>query len=133
MVNNLVFNIVLSYPTTGMSPFLVRGQIHESEANLAATRARDRATRDVIRQETSDAHALLAAAGEEVLAARALVEAADAQRELAIGRYATGVGTIIELQNALLNDVAARFQRVQAGYDLASARARLQHALGEDG
>jgi outer membrane protein len=133
MVSNLVFNIVLSYPTNGMSPFLVRGQIHESEANLAATRALDRATRNGIRQETSDAHALLSAASEEVRAARALVEAADAQRALAIGRYATGVGTIIELQNALLNDVAARFQRVQAGYDLASARARLQHALGEDG
>ena len=33
----------------------------------------------------------------------------------------------------MLNYVSARFQLVQAGYDIASARAQLQHALGEEG
>jgi outer membrane protein TolC len=75
---------------------------------------------------------LLAAAGEALQAARKLVAAATAQRDLATGRYRTGVGTIIELQDALLNHDNAAFQEVQAGQDLANARAQLQHALGEE-
>jgi outer membrane protein len=133
LVPNLTITVALEYPLGGMSPLLVRGQIRESRGNLLATLAQERATREAIRQETVDARALLAAGLEELAAAQTLVAAATAQRELAIGRYAAGVGTIIELTNALLNYVSARFQLVQAGYDLASARAQLQHALGEDG
>jgi outer membrane protein len=132
MIGNLTLSISLSYPLGGMSPLLVRGQIREAEGNLLSARARERAERVGIRQELRNARALLVAAGEEVRSAHRLVEAAAAQRDLAIGRYASGVGTIIELQNALLNDVTARFQLVQAGYDLTAARAQLQHALGED-
>ena len=61
-----------------------------------------------------------------------IVEAAARQRSLAEGRYQTGIGNIIELTDALYNDLAARLQLVQAQLELASARARLQHALGED-
>ena len=132
LTRNYSVTLALEYPTGGMSPVLVRGQVREAEGNLLATLAQERATRDSIRQETISASALLASAREEMLAARKLVAAATAQRDLATGRYATGVGTIIELTNAVLTYVNARFQLVQAGYDLASARAQLQHALGED-
>ena len=60
-----------------------------------------------------------------------MTEAAARQRGLAEGRYQTGVGNVIELYDALLTDVNARFQLVQARLDLATARARIQHALGE--
>jgi outer membrane protein len=106
--------------------------VRQAEGNLLATLAQERNTRDGIWRETINARALLASALEEIVSARRLVAAATAQRDLAIGRYATGVGTIIELTDALLNYVGARFQLVQAGYDIASARAQLQHALGED-
>jgi outer membrane protein len=132
MTPNLAMTIAVGYPLGGMSPLFIHGQIREAEGNLSATLARQRAERNAILQETADARALLAAAAEEVRAAHRLVDAATAQRDLAIGRYASGVGTIIELQNALLNYVSARFDLVQAGYDLAAARAQLTHALGED-
>jgi len=116
-----------------MSPFLVRGEVREAEGSRRATAAQERAAREGIAQEVTTARARLAAALEEQASARDLVVAATAQRDLAIGRYRTGIGTIIELSNALLNHANARFQQVVAGYDLASARAQLQHALGEDG
>jgi outer membrane protein len=133
LVPNLTITVALEYPLGGMSPLLVHGQMRESRGNLLATLAQERATREGIRQETVDARALLAAALEQLAAAHKLVIAATAQRDLAVGRYATGVGTVIELTNALLTYVSARFQLVQAGYNIASARAQLQHALGEDG
>jgi outer membrane protein len=132
MTRNFSITVALTYPPGGMSPFLVHGQVGEAEGNLTATLAQARAERDQIRQETASARALLASARGEVLAARELVMAATAQRDLAVGRYKTGIGTIIELDDALFGYVNARFQLVQAGYDLASARAQLDHAVGDD-
>jgi outer membrane protein TolC len=91
-----------------------------------------RAERDAIRQDVVGGRAQLAAAREEMLAAVTAVKTAARQRELAEGRYSNGVGNVIELEDALLTDVNARFQLVQARLDIATARARLQHALGED-
>jgi outer membrane protein len=133
LTGNLVITLGLGYPIGGMSPFLVRGQTREAEGNLIATRAQERSERESIRQEAIDARALLSSARNEVRMALALVEAAARQRALAEGRYQTGVGNVIELYDALLTDVNARFQQVQARLDLASARAQLQHALGEEG
>jgi outer membrane protein TolC len=132
MTPNLLFSIGLGYSLGGMSPILVHGLVREARRNQDATLATLRATRNAVLQETADARALLAAAAEEVRAGHRLVDAATAQRNLAIGRYASGVGTIIELQDALLTYVSARFALVQAGYDLAASRAQLAHALGEE-
>jgi outer membrane protein TolC len=128
---NLTGAISLAYPAGGMSPLLVHGQTREAEGNLIGARALQRATWDAVRSETLTAQASLVAARDELRFARSLVEAAARQRGLAEGRYTTGVGNVIELYDALLTDVNARFQLVQARLDLASARARLQHALGE--
>jgi outer membrane protein len=132
LTTNLGVTLAIGYPPGGMSPLLVHGQTREAEGNLLAARAQERATRDGIRQQTMDARAQLGAASDELLSARTLVESAARQRALAEGRYQTGVGNVIELYDALLTDVNARFQLVQARLDLASARARLQHALGVD-
>jgi outer membrane protein TolC len=132
MVPNFSVGVVLGYGAGGMSPLLVHGQEREATGNLLALEAQERSAREGIRQETVAARALLASMRDELAGARALVEAAARQRALAEGRYQTGIGNVIELYDALLTDVNARFQLVQARLDLASARARLQHALGED-
>ncbi len=129
---NFEITVALSYPVTGMSPLSVHGQSVQARGNLMTTRAQQRALHDSILQETVDARALLVAANQEVHAGVALVTAAGQQRALAEGRYTAGLGNIIELTDALLNFVNARYQLVQARLDLATARARLQHALGED-
>ena len=99
--------------------------------NGTGARAQQRATLDAVRSETLTAQASLVAARDELRFARSLVDAAARQRALAEGRYKTGIGNVIELYDALLTDVSARFQLVQARLDLATARARLQHALAE--
>jgi outer membrane protein len=132
LVGNINVGIALGYPLSGMSPVLVHGKIKEAAGQLAATRATERAFRDSIRQETVDARALFTSAREELRSAAALLEAATRQRALAEGRYKEGVGTIIELSDALVTFVNARYQLVQARLDLVTARARLQHALGQD-
>ncbi|HEY7371159.1 MAG TPA: TolC family protein, partial [Polyangia bacterium] len=128
---NLTGTIALGYSAAGMSPLLVHGQTREAEGNLVAARAQQRATLDGVRSDTLTAQASLVAARDELRFAVLLVDAAARQRGLAEGRYTTGVGNVIELYDALLTDVNARYQLVQARLDLASARARLQHALGE--
>ena len=124
--------IALGYPATGMSPLLVHGQTREAEGNLAGARAQQRAILDAVRSETVTAQAALVAARDELRFARRLVETSARQRGLAEGRYQSGIGNVIELYDALLTDVNARSQLVQAHLDLASARARLRHALGEE-
>jgi outer membrane protein TolC len=129
---NLTAMIAIGYAAGGMSPLLVHGQTREAEGSLVAARAQQRATADAVRSETVTAQAALVAARDEIRFARRLVDAAARQRGLAEGRYTTGVGNVIELYDALLTDVNARSQFVQARLDLASARARLRHALGEE-
>jgi len=109
----------------------VHGQTREAEGAYVAARAQRRAALDAVSAETVTARAALIAARDELRFARTLVASSARQRGLAEGRYTTGVGNVIELYDALLTDVGARSQLVQARLDLASARARLQHALGE--
>jgi outer membrane protein TolC len=132
LTGNFTVTLAIGFPVGGMSPWLVHGQKREAEGNLTAARASDRAARDSIRQELLDARASFLSARDELRFARTLTAASARQRALAEGRYQTGVGNVIELYDALLTDVNARFQLVQARLDVASTRARLQHALGED-
>jgi outer membrane protein TolC len=129
---NLTGMISLGYPATGMSPLLVHGQTREAEGNLAGARAQERAILDAVQSETVTAQASLVAARDELRFTRRLVETSARQRGLAEGRYQGGVGNVIELYDALLTEVNARSQLVQAHLDLASARARLRHALGQE-
>jgi outer membrane protein len=128
---NLTFMVGLGYPVGGMSPLLVHGQTREAEGTLVGVRAQRRAAFEAMRAETLTARASLVAARQSLAFAHTLTDAAARQRGLAEGRYQSGVGNVIELYDALLTDVNARFQLVQARLDLATARARMEHALGE--
>ena len=130
---NLTGMIALGYPALGMSPLLVHGQTREAEGNLAGARAQQRAILDAVRSETVTAQASLVAARDELRFARRLVETSARQRGPRRGPLRQGgIGNVIELYDALLTDVNARSQLVQAHLDLASARARLRHALGQE-
>jgi outer membrane protein len=62
--------------------------------------------------------------------AEVLVNLSRQRVSLAEGRYETGVGTLLELDDAELKLASARAQQVQAVYNLAVARAQLLNALG---
>jgi outer membrane protein len=132
LTTNFQITLSIGYPLGGGNPVLYWAQGKEAEANRASLFAQERGIRNQIRQEAIAARAQLIAAKEEVAAARKLIAAATDRRNLAEGRYKTGVGSIIELSDAQLAYVNARFQEVQAGLDVAQARARLQHALSQD-
>jgi outer membrane protein len=131
LIPNFSAIVSLSYPAEGMNPLLVHGQTRQAAAQRTETEAQLRLERLAVRQEVMTARAAWQAGRDTVRAAARLVEAAAKQRELAEGRYKSGVGNVIELYDALLADANARFQAVQAGYALAGARARVRHAIGQ--
>jgi outer membrane protein len=61
---------------------------------------------------------------------RTLVSQAKENLELAQGRYQAGIGTIIDVTTSQTSYTSAQAQEVKAVFDLASAWAQLQHAIG---
>ena len=62
--------------------------------------------------------------------ARTLVAQAKENLELAEGRYQAGIGTIIDVTVSQTSYTNAQAQEVKAMFDLATAWAQLQHAIG---
>lgn len=60
------------------------------------------------------------------------VAAAAESRDLAVGRYREGVGSIIEVTDAQSQALNAETARIQAGYDYHAALARLDRAVGKE-
>jgi outer membrane protein len=107
-----------------------RGQVREADAQTEAARAeRDRVVQQVW-VAVQQAAASVRAAREAVTASEEALTAARERLRLADGRYAAGVGSIIELSDAELGAANAGAQRVTADYALATARAALLLALG---
>jgi outer membrane protein len=94
-----------------------------------------RAQRDALRQqvrlEVERAQLAVHAARESVTAADEAQTNARERLRLAEGRYRAGVGNIIELSDAQLSATNAAVQRVQAAYNLATARTELARSLGQ--
>lgn len=108
-----------------------RAATREAEANARSVYAEQDALRQAVRFEIEEARL-------EVRAAKAVLEAAEEARrnarerlKLAEGRYAAGVGNVIELGDAQYALTDAEAQAVQAEFELAAARARFLRALGK--
>ena len=111
---------------------LTRAQEREARATLESARAQA----DVLRLQASvdvEQARLAVRATRSALAAadEALVNARQ-QLRLAERRYQTGVGSAIELSDSQVALSTAAAQRVQADYNLSTARAQLLRALGRD-
>ncbi len=133
-VGDLVWNwnvgVVLSIPV--FQGGLTRAQVHEAQATLTSLQAQADALRQQVRVDVEQARLAVRAAKAVVDAAQEALVNSQEQLRLAEGRYEAGVGSIIELGDAQVAGTAAAQQRVQADYNLSSARAQLMHALGED-
>jgi outer membrane protein len=128
MAWNVWGGVQLNWPL--FQGLLTRGQVREADAQLDATRAeRDRLVQQVW-VAVQQAAATVRAAQEAVTASEEALVAARERLRLADGRYAAGVGSIIELGDAELSAATAGAQRVAADYALARARAALILALG---
>ena len=109
---------------------LTKATVREAEASLSSITATRDLTRLQIQLGVNTAQLAVRAAKATIGAADEALTSAHEQLRLAEQRYATGVGNIIELDDAQVTYTSAAAQVVQARYNLASARAQLLAALG---
>ncbi|HEY5088792.1 MAG TPA: TolC family protein, partial [Polyangia bacterium] len=108
----------------------INAQILQAQGQLVQGNAQLEVERQQVRLDVEQARLGIRAAKGAIAAAEdALTNTRDRLR-LAEGRYATGVGSIIELGDAQLALTTTSAQRVQAQYQLYTARAQLLKALG---
>jgi len=108
----------------------INAQIRQAQGQLVQAKAQLETQRQQVRLDVEQARLGIRAAKGAVAAAEdALANTRDRLR-LAEGRYQTGVGNIIELGDAQLALTTTAAQKVQAEYQLYTARAQLLKALG---
>jgi outer membrane protein len=104
--------------------------VRQAEANLSSISAQRDLAELQIQQGVNTAQLAVRAAKATIGAANDALTSAREQLRLAEQRFATGVGNIIELDDAQVAYTSAAAQVVQARYNLSTARAQLLAALG---
>lgn len=128
LVPNWNAGLLLSWPL--FQGGLTIGEVHQAQAGLANVDAQKSLEELQIRLDVNSARLAIRAAKATIGASDDALGSATEQLRLAEQRYATGVGSIIELNDAQVGYTTAAAQVVQARYGLASARAQLLAALG---
>jgi outer membrane protein len=128
LVPNWNVGLLLNWPI--FQGGLTKGQVHQAEASLQSVDAQRALEQLQVQLDVNSAQLAVRAAKATIGAAEDALASAREQLRLAEQRYATGVGSIIELNDAQVGYTTAAAQAVQARYGLASARAQLLAALG---
>jgi outer membrane protein len=128
LVPNWNAGLILNWPI--FQGGLTKGQVRTAEASLNSIEAQRSLEELQVRLDVDSARLAVRAAKATIGAAQDAEASAKEQLTLAEQRYATGVGSIIELNDAQVAHTSAAAQVVQARYGLASARAQLLAALG---
>jgi outer membrane protein len=109
---------------------LSKGLVHQAEAQVQNVEAQRSLEELQVRLDVDSARLAIRAAKAIIGAAEDAATSAREQLRLAEQRYATGVGSIIELDDAQVAYTSAAAQLVEARYGLSAARAQLLAALG---
>lgn len=104
--------------------------LRQAQATLAQARAQTDAMRQALRAELETSRLAVAASVASCRATAVAEAQARVQLHLAEGRYARGLGNVIELSDAQLATSSATAARINAVYGLAQSRARLARSLG---
>ncbi|MDQ2816829.1 MAG: TolC family protein [Candidatus Eremiobacteraeota bacterium] len=107
---------------------LTRGRIEEASAELEKAQVNVRQTQNGVDLEVRQSYLNYVAAGAQVGAAQAAQTSADENLRVSRVRFGAGVGTSLELSDALLADTQARTQYVSALANVRIALAALQRA-----
>jgi TolC family type I secretion outer membrane protein len=113
------------------SGYATKYQIEEARATLDALNASLAALRQAVSLEVKQAWLNLREASDRIDTAALSVRQAEENLELAQGRYATGVGSPIEVTDALVAVSNAKTAHTAALYDYRVAQASLEKATGE--
>jgi outer membrane protein TolC len=111
--------------------FSTKYEVEETQANLAVAAANETQLRQRIHQEVKEAWLGLDEAAERIATAELAVRQAQENLDLATGRYGAGVGSPIEVTDALVALSNAKTARISALYDYKTAQASLERATGE--
>ena len=106
-------------------------QVDEARANLEVLRANEEALRQGIHLEVRQAWLNLQEAADRIVTAEISVRQAMENLGLANGRYASGVGSPIEVTDALVAESNAKTSLNAALYDYKVAQASMDRATGE--
>jgi outer membrane protein TolC len=111
--------------------FLTKYQVTEAQANLDVLAANETLLRQIIDQDVKQAWLNLREAADRGVTAELIVRQAMENLELANGRYASGVGSPIEVTDALVAASNAKTAQISALYDYKLAQSSLEKAAGE--
>jgi len=106
-------------------------QTDEARANLEVLKANEDFVRQTVQLEIQQALLNLQEARDRIAVAELEVRQAAENLELARGRYGAGVGSPMEVTDALLADINAKTAHTAALYDYRLAQASLEKATGE--
>jgi outer membrane protein len=127
-VPNWNAGVVMTWPI--FQGGLTKGLVHQAEAQVESVDAQRGLEELQVRLDVDSARLAVRAAKATIGAAEDAATSAHEQLRLAEQRYATGVGSIIELNDAQVAYTSAAAQLVGARYGLSAARAQLLAALG---
>lgn len=120
--------VALTFPLfTGLS---TKYAVDEASASLDIALANEESLKQRIYLEVQSAWLNRKEALERIEVGKAIVRQAEETLELARGRYATGVGSSIEITDALIKHYNARMTYITALTDYSIAQASLEKAIG---
>jgi outer membrane protein len=112
--------------------FSTSKQVADAKAGGEAAAAQRESVHLTIAAEIEEQRLAISDAMARAELAESTVATATERLQLAEHRYETGAGEVLDLDDAQITLSNAEAQRVQARYDLAISRARLNRALGRD-
>jgi outer membrane protein len=112
--------------------YLTKYQVEEARANLELLAASEALLRQTIYQDVKQAWLNLEEAADRILTAELSVRQAAENLDLANGRYNSGVGSPIEVTDALVAASNAKTAHITALYDYRLSQASLAKAVGDE-
>ena len=124
------WNLGLNLSIPIFEGFLTKYQVAEAQANLDTAASTERSLRQDIVLQVQQAYLAFKEAEERIVTTELTARQAKENYELAQGRYQAGVGSAIEVSDALVTYRNAEIAYVNALYDRKIAQAQIQRVTG---
>ncbi len=122
------YGLNLSIPI--FNGFLVHYQVQEAQANFSVASANEQSLRLDIYSQLQQGYVNLRDASERITASEVSVRQAKENVELANGRYEAGVGSPLEVTDAIVAQANAESTYTAALRDYKTAQAAIEKAIG---
>ena len=124
------WSIIGSASWTLFDGLATQNKIKEAEANLDAQQASEEQIKNGITLQVRDAYLSLTSSLDTINSAKKAVESAEENEKVSSLRFASGVGTNIEVLDAQVSLTQARTNYLQSLFDVEIAKAKLNKVVG---